>query len=149
LSANNSHTHRTFTKRARHTLSNSVYPSTTRRSSKTATSTPSDGWRAPLRRHEERRPHLETYPTGRREKAGSGHRALVKHEDRFFIANETGDLIIGKLSPKGYEEISRWHMLDPTSKAFGRTVTWSHPAFAQQSAFARNDKELIRVSLAK
>jgi hypothetical protein len=25
---------------------------------------------------------------------------------------------------------------------------WSHPAFAMQSVFARNDKELVRVSLA-
>jgi len=25
---------------------------------------------------------------------------------------------------------------------------WSHPAFAMRSVFARNDKELVRVSLA-
>ena len=25
---------------------------------------------------------------------------------------------------------------------------WSHPAFAMKSVFARNDKELVRVSLA-
>ena len=48
-----------------------------------------------------------------------------------------------------YEEISRWQMIAPTSKAFGRTVVWSHPAFAQQCVFARNDRELICVSLAK
>ena len=79
--------------------------------------------------------------------AGTGH--LIKHEDRFFIAAETGHLVIAKLSPKGYQEISRWKMLDPTSKAYGRNVVWSHPAFAQQCVFARNDKELICASLAK
>jgi outer membrane protein assembly factor BamB len=73
---------------------------------------------------------------------------LIKNGDRFFLASETGDLIIAKLSPKGYEEISRWKMLDPTGSAFGRDVLWSHPAFANRCVFARNDKELICVSLA-
>ncbi len=91
----------------------------------------------------------ETYATVGGKKTGSGTAHIVKHDDRFFITSETGDLIIAKLSPKKYEEISRWHMLDATSKAFGRDVTWSHPAFAQQCIFARNDRELICVSLAK
>jgi outer membrane protein assembly factor BamB len=82
-------------------------------------------------------------------KVASGTAHLIKHEGRFFIVTETGDLVIAKLSPKGYNEISRWHMHAPTSKAFGRNVVWSHPAFAQQCVFARNDKELICVSLAK
>lgn len=73
---------------------------------------------------------------------------LIKNGDRFFIASETGDLIIAKLSPKGYEEISRFRMLEPTGKAFGRKVLWSHPAFANRCVYARNDKELICVSLA-
>jgi outer membrane protein assembly factor BamB len=91
----------------------------------------------------------ETYEPVIGKKAQSATAHLVKHEDRFFIVAETGDLIIAKLSPKGYKEIDRWHMQAPTSKAFGRSVAWSHPAFAQQCVFARNDKELICVSLAK
>jgi outer membrane protein assembly factor BamB len=91
----------------------------------------------------------ETYEPVAGKKAGSGTAHLIKHEDRFFIVAETGDLVIAKLSPKGYTEISRWHMQEPTSKAFGRDVYWSHPAFANQCVFARNDKELICVSLAK
>lgn len=91
----------------------------------------------------------ETFAPVAGKKVASGTAHLVKHEDRFFIVAETGDLVIAKLSPKGYEEISRWHMLDPTSRAFKRDVAWSHPAFAQQCVFARNDKELICVSLAK
>src|SRR5207249_2467101 len=82
------------------------------------------------------------------EEAGSGTAHLVKNGDRFFIFAETGHLIIAKLNPKGYNEISRWQMLEPTSKAFGREVAWSVPAFAQQCVFARNDKELVCVSLA-
>ena len=29
-----------------------------------------------------------------------------------------------------------------------RMTIWSHPAFAMKSVFARNDKEIVRVSLA-
>jgi outer membrane protein assembly factor BamB len=75
---------------------------------------------------------------------------IVKNGDRYFLWNELGDLIIARLSPKGYEEVSRAHLLEPTSKAFEqRSVLWSHPAFANRCMFARNDKELICVSLAK
>ena len=91
----------------------------------------------------------ETFQASSGAKLAAGTAHLIKHEDRFFIAAETGHLIIAKLNPKGYTEISRWQMLEPTSKAYGRNVLWSHPAFAQQCVFARNDKELICVSLAK
>ena len=86
---------------------------------------------------------------------GGGRRArhatafLVKHLDRYFLFNEKGDLIIARLTPQGYEEISRAHLLEPTNEAFGRDVVWSHPAFAERSVFARNDRQLIRVDLAK
>jgi hypothetical protein len=73
---------------------------------------------------------------------------VIKNGDRFFLVTEKGDLIIARLSPKGYEEISRAHMLDPTSSAFGRDVLWSHPAFANKSVYMRNDKEIICASLA-
>ncbi len=71
-----------------------------------------------------------------------------KHPNRFFLFSETGHLILAKLSPAGYEEISRFHVLEPTNEAFGRPCVWSHPAFALKSCFARNDKEIVRVDLA-
>jgi outer membrane protein assembly factor BamB len=74
---------------------------------------------------------------------------LVRHEDRFFIFNEKGDLIIAKLTPeKQYEEIGRAHILDPDNKMPGRAVVWSHPAFADKAMFVRNDHEIVCVSLA-
>lgn len=85
--------------------------------------------------------------TGQR--ASHGTAFLVKHQDRFFLFSETGDLILAKLSPTGYEELSRFHVLEPTQECFGRAVIWSHPAFANKCCFARNDKELVCVSLAK
>lgn len=74
---------------------------------------------------------------------------LIKNGDRFFLPSETGDLIIAKLTPKGYQEVSRCKLLEPTGSAFGRAVLWSHPAFANRCIYARNDKELICASLAK
>jgi hypothetical protein len=72
---------------------------------------------------------------------------LVKHEDRFFLFNESGDLLLARLTPQGYQEISRFHVLEPTGHSFGRPVVWSHPAFARRCLFARNDKELVCVDL--
>jgi len=74
---------------------------------------------------------------------------IVKQADRFFLANEQGDLIIAKLTPKGYEEISRANLLKPTTTDPRRAVVWSHPAFANQCVFMRNDEEIVCASLAK
>jgi outer membrane protein assembly factor BamB len=71
----------------------------------------------------------------------------IKNGDRFFLVNDIGDLIIAKLSPKGYEEVSRCHVIDPTGRAEGRDLVWSHPAFANQSIYLRNDKEIVCLSL--
>ena len=77
-----------------------------------------------------------------------GHAFVVKHGERTFIFSEKGDLVIAKLSPEKYEEISRTPLLAPANRDPGRPVVWSHPAFANRSIYARNDKELICASLA-
>ena len=89
-----------------------------------------------------------TKPTngGRRDRHATAF--LVKHEDRYFLFNEKGDLILARLSRKGYEELSRFHVLEPTNEAFGRKVVWTHPAYAQKCMFARNDEEVVCVDLA-
>jgi hypothetical protein len=78
-----------------------------------------------------------------------GNAFLVKQGARFFLFNEKGDLIIARLTPAGYEEVSRAHLLEPTNQDPGRPVVWSHPAFANRSVYARNDQEIICVSLAR
>src|SRR5262249_43078758 len=87
--------------------------------------------------------------TGKNTRVPHGSAFLVKNGDRFFLMSETGDLIIARLSPKGYDEVSRTHLLEPTGTAFGRSEVWSHPALACRCGFARNDKELVCVSLAE
>ncbi|MEO7652333.1 MAG: PQQ-binding-like beta-propeller repeat protein [Bryobacteraceae bacterium] len=78
---------------------------------------------------------------------------LVRNGDRYFINNDRGDLIIAKLSPEGYSEISRAKLIKPTSNSGNRrelgAVNWSHPAYANRHILARNDEEIISVSLAK
>jgi outer membrane protein assembly factor BamB len=81
-----------------------------------------------------------------------GNVFIVPQDDREFLFNELGDLIIARLSPKGYHEISRAHVLDPTTPINpppGRRVVWMHPAFANQCMFARNDNRIVCVSLAR
>ncbi len=77
---------------------------------------------------------------------------MVRNQDRTFIFNDRGELIIAKLSPSGYSEISRAKVIKPTSPQGGRrelgAVVWSHPAFANRHMIVRNDEEVVRISLA-
>lgn len=73
---------------------------------------------------------------------------VVKHADRFFLFNERGQLLLAKLTPQGYQEISRAPLIEPDNRHPGRPVVWSHPAFANRCIYARNDSQLVCASLA-
>lgn len=78
---------------------------------------------------------------------------FVRHGDRYFINTDTGDLVIAELSPEGYTELSRTHLIEPTHpyvrrRRSGVAVNWSHPAYANRHIVVRNDKEVVRLSLA-
>jgi outer membrane protein assembly factor BamB len=73
----------------------------------------------------------------------------VERKDRVFAFTDAGDLVLLKLSPKGYEETGRAHILDPIGADRGRKVIWSHPAFAGKKMIVRNEKEIVCVSLAQ
>lgn len=77
-----------------------------------------------------------------------GNAFLIPHADRYFLFNERGELILARLTPAGYDEIDRAKLLEPTNRDPGRFVVWSHPAFANRSVYARNDREIVCVSLA-
>jgi outer membrane protein assembly factor BamB len=72
---------------------------------------------------------------------------MVQNGDKTWMFNDRGELIISRLSPEGFDEISRAKLLDPTRLQLNRRVTWSHPAFAYRHVFARNDEELVCASL--
>ena len=84
----------------------------------------------------------------RRSGANEGATFVTKNGDRFFIFGENGDLVIARLSPDKYHEVSRTKLLDPVGVGLGRSVVWSHPAYANKCVFARNDKEIVCASLA-
>jgi outer membrane protein assembly factor BamB len=74
---------------------------------------------------------------------------MVRNGDRIWMFNERGELVIARLAPDGFHEISRAKLLDPTEEQLGQRggVCWSHPAFANQRIYARNDKELVCADL--
>ena len=76
---------------------------------------------------------------------------MVRQADRVWMFNERGELLITRLSPKGLEIIDRCQLIEPTNQQLNQRggVCWSHPAFAEQSVFARNDQRIVRASLAK
>lgn len=72
---------------------------------------------------------------------------IVAHQERYFFWNDQGELIIGKLSPQGYQEISRAKILETIEHTRGRDVLWCHPAFANRCVYMHNGRELVCVSL--
>ena len=80
---------------------------------------------------------------------------IVRHEDRYFVNNDDGDLIIAQFTPEGYAEIDRTKLIEATTSAgFGprkrhdRIVNWAHPAYANRHIVTRNAEEIVRASLA-
>ncbi|HUG69503.1 MAG TPA: PQQ-binding-like beta-propeller repeat protein, partial [Pirellulaceae bacterium] len=78
---------------------------------------------------------------------------FVRNGDRIWMFNEMGELIISTLDAKGFHEISRAQLIEPTPEQLsgnGRRqgVCWAHPGFAYKHVFIRNDNELICASLA-
>ena len=73
------------------------------------------------------------------------HASMVwgeKKSGRAVVLNARGDLLLARLSPKGYSEEGRVHLID------GRSI-WSHPAFCGQDIFARSDTEIICVRISE
>ena len=76
------------------------------------------------------------------DRCASSH--LVQHQGRAFISVETGELVIARFKPAGYEEVDRTHLMTPTTRTRGggsnrwrnvdRAVLWAHPAFANATS---------------
>ncbi|MGL4553155.1 MAG: PQQ-binding-like beta-propeller repeat protein [Gemmataceae bacterium] len=82
------------------------------------------------------------------ERTDCGTAFIVPHAKRFWVFNDVGELSLAELTPKGHKVLTRAKIIEPAEAARGRTVVWSHPAFARKCVFVRNDKELVCVSLA-
>lgn len=82
-------------------------------------------------------------------KHGTAFITRIGDSDRYFLMSENGDLIVASLTHEGYRELGRDHILEPTGDCFGRQVLWSHPAYANRTAYVRNDNEIVAVDLSK
>jgi len=82
-------------------------------------------------------------------KHGTAFLTRVGDSNRYLIFGETGQLMLARLTREKFESLGAFQALEATGEAFGRSVLWSHPAYADRTAFIRNDKEIIAVDLAK
>ena len=73
---------------------------------------------------------------------------VTVHGGSAFLFNHRGELIQARLAPDGYHEISRTKLIAPTSTFGSRKFAWAAPAFAHRNVYARNDQEVVCVSLA-
>ncbi len=74
---------------------------------------------------------------------------FVQNENKIWMFNEAGELIISELSPEGFKEIDRAKLIEPSKKQHPRGVVWTHPAFVNKHIFVRNDNKLICADLSE
>jgi len=92
----------------------------------------------------------EVWSTNTVTQAGNGSSIhLTPCGDATFLFTDRGDLIRAQLTPQGYRETGRAHLLEPTSPFGAKKCAWTPPAYANRHVFARNDVELVCASLAK
>jgi outer membrane protein assembly factor BamB len=74
---------------------------------------------------------------------------MVQRDDKVWMFNERGELLIGELSREGFREIDRTKLIEPTQEQLRMRggVCWAHPAFAGRQIFVRNDNELAAFNL--
>jgi outer membrane protein assembly factor BamB len=73
---------------------------------------------------------------------------LTPNGEATFLFTDEGNLILARLTPGGYREVSRVHLLKPTADLGTRKFAWTPPVYASRHVFARNYEELICASLA-
>jgi outer membrane protein assembly factor BamB len=74
---------------------------------------------------------------------------LVPNGSSVFLFTDQGDLVRAQLTPAGYRELGRVHLIEPTSPLFENKFAWAAPAFANRNIFVRNDHELRCYSLVR
>jgi outer membrane protein assembly factor BamB len=77
-------------------------------------------------------------PRGRNPQA-----SLVWAGERALIFNEKCELILARLTPEKYEELSR------AAIPLKKKSTWAHPGYADGCIFARDDEEIVCVPLTR
>jgi outer membrane protein assembly factor BamB len=76
---------------------------------------------------------------------GSIH--ITRQGEGYFLFTDEGSLIRAELSPGGYREVNRAHLIDPVYEFAGHKLVWAPVAFANGHAFARSESEVVCASL--
>lgn len=87
---------------------------------------------------------------GNERRIGAGTAFVTRHAPtgRYWLFGETGVLTLAEMDDQSFRSLGQMQVVEPTQSAFGRKVIWSHPAYANKTAYIRNDKELVAVDLA-
>ncbi len=72
---------------------------------------------------------------------------LIPCGDAMYLFTDQGDFIHAKLTPQSYTELSRTHVIDPTTPFNGPKMAWTPPSIANGHLFVRNDEEVVCYSL--
>jgi outer membrane protein assembly factor BamB len=72
---------------------------------------------------------------------------ITPQGDGYFLFTDEGNLIRAELTPAGYREISRSHLIDPTWPFAGTRYVYAPLAFANRRVFARSEAEVVCASL--
>jgi len=91
----------------------------------------------------------ETDKVTRQKNGSSACMHMTVSGSSVFIYNELGELILAHLTAKGYEEICRTALLEPTYPFGGKKLTWAAPSFANGHVYARTEKEIVCASLSQ
>lgn len=71
---------------------------------------------------------------------------LTANGDTTLLYTDRGDLIRARLTPQGYQEISRTRVLEPPA-TWNRNCAWAAPAYSHGRIYARTSRELVCESL--
>jgi len=74
---------------------------------------------------------------------------LVLQEEKVWGFNEIGELLLGRFSPSGYQDLGRIKVIEPVriSPNPRNGVTWAHPAFSGNRIYIRSDAKIICLSV--
>jgi outer membrane protein assembly factor BamB len=74
---------------------------------------------------------------------------LITQGEKVWGFNELGELLLGELTPQGYNDLGRVKVIDPVKISPNPRdgVCWAHPAFAGNRIFLRSDEKLICIEV--
>ena len=74
---------------------------------------------------------------------------FIRQGKKVWGFSETGELLLGMLSPNGYRDLGRVKVIDPVkiSPNPRNGVCWAHPAFSESRIFLRSDAELVCIEI--